>query len=92
VRVISAAERERFTFTHDSHWNPEGHRRIGEALATWLEAEPGLRRGPGRKGKRMSPTGRRARRDRRSETGLNGSHEVPPAVHVVAEAHDRPLA
>jgi lysophospholipase L1-like esterase len=45
ARVISAAERERFTFAHDSHWNPEGHRRIGEALAAWLEAEPGLRRG-----------------------------------------------
>jgi lysophospholipase L1-like esterase len=51
ARVISAAERARFTFAHDSHWNSEGHRRIGEALADWLEAEPGLRRGPAGKGR-----------------------------------------
>jgi hypothetical protein len=50
ARVISAAERERFAFAHDSHWNPEGHQRIGEALAARLEAEPGLRRGAAGRG------------------------------------------
>jgi lysophospholipase L1-like esterase len=44
ARTISAAETARFTFAHDSHWNREGHRRIGEALAAWLEREPALRR------------------------------------------------
>ena len=44
ARTISAAETARFTFAHDSHWTREGHRRIGEALATWLEREPALRR------------------------------------------------
>ncbi len=43
ARVISAAETARFTFAHDSHWNREGHGRIGEALAAWLEREPALR-------------------------------------------------
>ena len=43
ARVISAAETAQFTFAHDSHWNREGHRRVGEALATWLEREPALR-------------------------------------------------
>jgi lysophospholipase L1-like esterase len=43
ARVIAAAEVARFTFAHDSHWNPEGHRRIGETLAAWLEEEPALR-------------------------------------------------
>jgi hypothetical protein len=44
ARVISAAETPQVTFTHDPHWNREGHRRVGEALATWLEREPALRR------------------------------------------------
>jgi hypothetical protein len=48
ARAIGAAETARFTFAHDSHWNREGHRHIGEALATWLEPEPALRRSPGR--------------------------------------------
>ncbi len=43
ARTISAADVARFTFAHDSHWNREGHRRIGEALATWLERESVLR-------------------------------------------------
>ena len=43
ARVISAAETAQFTFAHDSHWNREGHGRVGEALATWLEREPALR-------------------------------------------------
>ena len=45
ARVISAAETPRFTFAHDSHWNREGHQRIGEALAAWLADNPELRRG-----------------------------------------------
>jgi hypothetical protein len=60
--VIAAAETARFTFAHDSHWNPEGHRRIGEALAAWLEAEPALRAAgqpPARAG--GADTGRSAR-------------------------------
>ena len=44
ARTISAADIAQFTFAHDSHWNGEGHRPIGEALATWLEREPALRR------------------------------------------------
>ena len=44
ARAISAAGIAQFTFAHDSHWNGEGHRRIAEALATWLEREPALRR------------------------------------------------
>jgi lysophospholipase L1-like esterase len=44
AEVITAAETARFTFAHDSHWNPAGHRRIGEALAAWLGAEPALGR------------------------------------------------
>jgi lysophospholipase L1-like esterase len=55
ARVISAAETAPFTFAHDSHWNREGHRRIGEALAGWLERDPALQvvrtsrpAGPGR--------------------------------------------
>ena len=44
ARVISAAETAQLTFAHDPHWNREGHRRVGEALATWLEREPALRR------------------------------------------------
>jgi lysophospholipase L1-like esterase len=62
ARVIAAAETARFTFAHDSHWNPEGHRRIGEALAAWLEAEPALRAAgqpPARAG--GADTGRSAR-------------------------------
>jgi lysophospholipase L1-like esterase len=47
ARVISAAETARFTFAHDSHWNAEGHRRIGEALAAWLAEEPTLARAAG---------------------------------------------
>lgn len=50
ARVISAAEMAQFTFAHDSHWNREGHGRIGEALATWLEREPALRRAATGKG------------------------------------------
>jgi lysophospholipase L1-like esterase len=45
ARAIAAADTARFTFAHDSHWNREGHRRIAEALAAWLEREPALRRG-----------------------------------------------
>jgi hypothetical protein len=48
--VISAPDTARFTFAHDPHWNREGHRRDGEALAAWLEGEPGLRRGAAGKG------------------------------------------
>jgi lysophospholipase L1-like esterase len=44
ARVIPAAEAGRFTFAHDSHWNRDGHRRVGEALAEVLEREPALRR------------------------------------------------
>jgi lysophospholipase L1-like esterase len=50
ARVIAAAETARFTFAHDSHWNAEGHRRIGEALAAWLAPEPTLRRAAGKGG------------------------------------------
>jgi lysophospholipase L1-like esterase len=52
ARVIGAADAARFTFVHDSHWNREGHRRIGEALAPWLESEPVLRRSA-RNGRRL---------------------------------------
>jgi hypothetical protein len=45
ARVISAADTARFTFAHDSHWNREGHRRIGDALAIWLDGEPAIRPG-----------------------------------------------
>ena len=44
ARVIPAAEAARFTFPRDLHWNREGHRRIGEALADLLERDPALRR------------------------------------------------
>ena len=44
ARVIPAAEAGRFTFAHDSHWNRDGHRRVGAALAEVLEREPALRR------------------------------------------------
>lgn len=55
ARVISAPETAQFTFAHDSHWNREGHGRIGEALATWLEREPALRRVGHREGERVTP-------------------------------------
>jgi lysophospholipase L1-like esterase len=44
ARVIDAAETPRYTFAHDPHWNRDGHRRIADALAAWLEGEPALRR------------------------------------------------
>jgi hypothetical protein len=66
ARVISAAETAQFTFAHDSHWNREGHRRVGEALATWLEREPALRRV---RTSRPPGTPRRGHRRRRSGSG-----------------------
>ncbi len=44
ARVVPAAAPGQFTFAHDPHWNREGHRRIGEALADLLERDPALRR------------------------------------------------
>jgi len=44
ARVVPAAAPGEFTFAHDPHWNREGHRRIGEALADLLERDPALRR------------------------------------------------
>ena len=55
ARVISAADTAQFTFAHDSHWNREGHGRIGEALATWLEREPVLRPRGRREAERLTP-------------------------------------
>jgi lysophospholipase L1-like esterase len=43
AQVIPAADVARSTFAHDPHWNREGHRLIGEALAGWLQDEPALR-------------------------------------------------
>jgi hypothetical protein len=42
--VVPAAAPGQFTFAHDPHWNREGHRRIGEALADLLGSDPALRR------------------------------------------------
>ena len=44
ARVVPAAAPGEFTFAHDPHWNREGHRRIGEALADLLDRDPALRR------------------------------------------------
>ena len=44
ARVVPAAAPGQFTFAHDPHWNREGHRRIGEALADLLGRHPALRR------------------------------------------------
>ena len=44
ARVVPAAAPGQFTFAHDPHWNREGHRRIGEALADVLGRDPALRR------------------------------------------------
>ena len=44
ARVAPAAAPGQFTFAHDPHWNREGHRRIGEALADLLGSDPALRR------------------------------------------------
>lgn len=43
AQVVSAPEMARFTFAHDSHWNRDGHRVVGEALASWLARDPALR-------------------------------------------------
>ena len=67
ARTIPAADTAQCTFAHDTHWNGEGHRRIGEALATWLEQEPALRHqavrpaddgSPSRRGSPPIPRGR----------------------------------
>jgi lysophospholipase L1-like esterase len=44
ARVVPAAAPGQYTFAHDPHWNREGHRRIGDALADLLERDPALRR------------------------------------------------
>jgi hypothetical protein len=44
ARVVPGAAPGQFVFAHDPHWNREGHRRIGEALAELLERDPALRR------------------------------------------------